>query len=91
VRGSVFRDPLSEAVLLENTAQRKVRLDMMNRQLKLEALENRHRGLSAQLENLMRHARPTPGEQLALLELKKKKLRAKDRIAALRQALRPQR
>jgi hypothetical protein len=88
----VFRDPLSEAVLLENTAQRKVRLDMMNRQaLKIEALVNRHRGLSAQLEDLMRHARPTPSEQLALLELKKKKLRAKDRIAALRQALRPQR
>lgn len=79
-------------MLLENTAQRKVRFGMMNRQaLKLEALENRHRGLAAQLEDLMRHAHPTPSEQLALLKLKKKKLRAKDRIVALRQALRPER
>jgi hypothetical protein len=55
--------------------------------LKIEALENRHRGLQAQLEALTRHTHLTPREEMAARELKKKKLNAKDRLIALRRML----
>jgi hypothetical protein len=56
--------------------------------LKIETLEHEHRGLSAELNALMRHAHLTPLEEQAARELKKKKLDAKDRIAALRRMIR---
>jgi hypothetical protein len=56
--------------------------------LKLETLEHQHRGLSAQLEALLRHAHLTPVEELTARELKKKKLDAKDRIMALQRMIR---
>lgn len=56
--------------------------------LSIEALEMHHRGLSAQLEALMRHAHLTPKEEAAARELKKRKLDTKDRIAALRRIVR---
>lgn len=56
--------------------------------LNLETLEYQHRGLSAQLEALSRHAHLTPVEELTVRELKKKKLDAKDRIMALRRMIR---
>lgn len=55
--------------------------------LNIEALEDQHRGLSAQVEALMRRAYLTPLEQQRARELKKQKLSAKDRIAALKRAL----
>ncbi len=57
-------------------------------QLSIETLEIQHRGLSAQLEALMRHAHLTPKEEVVVRELKKKKLDMKDRIAALRRIVR---
>jgi hypothetical protein len=56
--------------------------------LNLETLVHQHRGLSAQLEALLRHAHLTPVEELTVRELKKKKLDAKDRIMALRRMVR---
>jgi hypothetical protein len=56
--------------------------------LSLELLEHQHRGLSAQLEALLRHAHLTPFEEATARELKKKKLDAKDRIFALRRLIR---
>ena len=56
--------------------------------LNIETLEHEHRGLSAKLNSLMRHAHLTPLEEQAARELKKKKLDAKDRIAALRRMIR---
>lgn len=55
--------------------------------LNIQALENEHRGLSAQVEALMRRAHLTPREQQTARELKKRKLETKDRIAALRRML----
>ena len=54
---------------------------------RLNDLEQRHRGLEAELEALMRRAHLTPIEEQAARELKKKKLSAKDRIVALRRML----
>lgn len=56
--------------------------------LSIETLEIQHRGLSAQLEALMRHAHLTPREEVTARELKKRKLDMKDRIAALRRVVR---
>ena len=56
--------------------------------LSIESLEHQHRGLSAQLDALLRHAHLTPLEELTVRELKKRKLDAKDRIAALRRLIR---
>ena len=62
---------------------------MADRQaLNIETLEHQHRGLSAQLEAILRHAHLTPLEELTVRELKKKKLDAKDRIFALRRLIR---
>ena len=55
--------------------------------LNIESLENQHRGLDAQLDALMRRAYLTPIEQQTARELKKQKLNAKDRIAALKRVL----
>jgi hypothetical protein len=52
--------------------------------LRIEDLENQHRGLDAEIEALMRRAYLTPREQQTARELKKKKLNAKDRIMALK-------
>lgn len=52
--------------------------------LRIEDLENQHRGLDAQIEALTRRAYLTPIEQQMARELKKRKLNAKDRIMALR-------
>lgn len=52
--------------------------------LRIEDLENQHRGLDVQIEALMRRAYLTPLEQQTARELKKKKLNAKDRIMALK-------
>jgi len=54
---------------------------------RLNDLERQHEGLDGELGALMRRAHLTPGEQEAARELKKKKLSAKDRIAALRRML----
>jgi hypothetical protein len=54
---------------------------------RLHDLERQHRGLDAELEVLARRAYLTPLEQEAARELKKRKLNAKDRIAALRRML----
>jgi hypothetical protein len=54
---------------------------------RLNDLERQHQGLDAELESLMRRAYLTPGEQQAARDLKKRKLNAKDRIAALRRML----
>ena len=51
---------------------------------RLHDLELQHRGLDAELEELMRRAYLTPLEQEAARNLKKRKLNAKDRIAALK-------
>jgi hypothetical protein len=55
--------------------------------MRLQDLERQHRGLDVELEGLMRRAYLTPIEQQAARELKKRKLNAKDRIAALRRKL----
>lgn len=65
----------------------KVSLVMADRLAVIENLENQHRGLDAQLEVLMRRAYLTPIEQQTARELKKRKLNAKDRIAALKRIL----
>jgi hypothetical protein len=52
--------------------------------LRIQDLENQHRGLDAEIEALMRRAYLTPHEQQTARELKKKKLNAKDRIMALK-------
>jgi hypothetical protein len=54
---------------------------------RLHDLERKHRGLDAELEVLARRAYLTPLEQEAARELKKRKLNAKDRIAALKRML----
>jgi hypothetical protein len=56
--------------------------------LKLETLEIQHRGLSAELEALLRHAHLTPKEESTVREIKKRKLDTKDRIVALRRIVR---
>jgi hypothetical protein len=57
--------------------------------VRIEDLEDRHRGLDAQVEALMRRAYLTPREQQTARELKKLKLNAKDRLVALKRMLRP--
>lgn len=58
---------------------------MTNRQtMRIQDLEHQHRGLDAQIEAMMRRAYLTPLEQQTARELKKRKLNAKDRIAALK-------
>jgi hypothetical protein len=54
---------------------------------RLHDLERQHQGLDAELEALMRRAYLTPLEQETARALKKRKLDAKDRIAALRRML----
>jgi hypothetical protein len=54
---------------------------------RLNDLERQHRGLDAALEALKRRAYLTPVEQETARELKKRKLNAKDRIAALKRML----
>lgn len=54
---------------------------------RLHDLERQHRGFDAELDALRRRAYLTPLEQQAARELKKRKLNAKDRIAALRRLL----
>lgn len=52
--------------------------------MRIQDLEHQHRGLDAQIEAMMRRAYLTPLEQQTARELKKRKLNAKDRIAALK-------
>jgi hypothetical protein len=54
---------------------------------RLHDLERQHRGLDTEIEALERRAYLTPLEQQTARELKKRKLSAKDRIAALRRML----
>ncbi len=54
---------------------------------RLHDLERKHRGLDAELEALTRRAYLTPVEEQVARELKKRKLNAKDRIAALKRML----
>lgn len=54
---------------------------------RLHDLERQHRGLDSEIEALTRRAYLTPLEQQTARELKKRKLEAKDRIAALRRML----
>jgi hypothetical protein len=54
---------------------------------RLHDLERQHRGLDTEIEALERRAYLTPIEQQTARELKKRKLNAKDRIAALRRML----
>jgi hypothetical protein len=66
----------------------KVSESMTERQAtRLNNLERQHRGLDAALEALTRRAYLTPVEQETARELKKRKLNAKDRIAALKRML----
>jgi hypothetical protein len=61
---------------------------MTERQVtRLHDLEQQHRGLDAELEALRRRAYLTPLEQETARALKKRKLDAKDRIAALKRML----
>lgn len=55
--------------------------------MRLHDLERQHRGLDAELEALTRRAYLTPTEQETARALKKRKLDAKDRIAALKRML----
>jgi hypothetical protein len=55
--------------------------------MRLDDLERQHRGLDAELDALMRRAYLTPREQETARTLKKRKLDAKDRIAALKRVL----
>lgn len=55
--------------------------------MRLHDLERQHQGLNAELEALMRRAYLTPLEQETARTLKKRKLDAKDRIAALKRML----
>jgi hypothetical protein len=55
--------------------------------MRLDDLDRQHRGLEAELEALMRRAYLTPLEQETARTLKKRKLDAKDRIAALKRML----
>lgn len=54
---------------------------------RLHDLERQHRGLDTELEALLRRAYLTPREQDTARKLKKRKLDAKDRIAALKRTL----
>ena len=54
---------------------------------RLRDLERQHRGFDAELEALMRRSYLTPVEQETARALKKRKLNAKDRIAALKRML----
>ena len=54
---------------------------------RLHELERQHQGLNAELEALMRRAYLTPLEQETARNLKKRKLNAKDRIAAMKRQL----
>lgn len=54
---------------------------------RLHELERQHQGLNAELEVLMRRAYLTPLEQETARNLKKRKLNAKDRIAAMKRQL----
>ena len=53
----------------------------------LRHLEHKHRSLDAELDILMRQSHLTPREYQQVRELKKRKLMAKDGIAALMQTL----
>lgn len=53
----------------------------------LHQLEEEHHTLDAELKTLTRRAYLTPGEQRQAVELKKKKLSAKDALYALRSEL----
>lgn len=54
---------------------------------RLHDLERQHQSLDTEVEALSRRAYLTPLEQQTARELKKRKLNAKDRIAALRRML----
>lgn len=54
---------------------------------RLHDLERQHRGLDTELEALLRRVYLTPREQDTARKLKKRKLDAKDRIAALKRTL----
>jgi len=56
-------------------------------ELLLQHLEQKHQSLDLELDALMNQPRLTPREYQHALELKKKKLLAKDSIAALRQVI----
>ena len=51
--------------------------------IEIERLRSEHRELEERLEELNRHVYLTPGEQLEAHEIKKQKLRKKDRIREL--------
>ncbi len=51
---------------------------------RLRELENKHQHLKTEVKRLERRAYLTPPEQVQVTQLKKKKLVAKDQIAALR-------
>lgn len=55
--------------------------------MRLHELERQHQGLNAELEALTRRAYLTPLEQETARALKKRKLSAKDRIAAMKRML----
>jgi len=54
---------------------------------RLNDLERKHQWLDSELEALMRRAYLTPLEQETARTLKKRKLNAKDRIAAMKRVL----
>lgn len=56
-------------------------------QHRLSTIEARHRELDERLKELGRRPHLTPSEQVEIAELKKRRLKAKDEMAALRRAL----
>jgi len=55
----------------------------------LHRLERKHQRLDREIDTLLNQPRLTPAEHQQVTELKKRKLIAKDSIAALRQAIAP--
>jgi uncharacterized protein YdcH (DUF465 family) len=56
-------------------------------QERLGMIEARHRELDARIRELGRRTHLTPDEQVEVSELKKRKLRIKDELVALRRSL----
>lgn len=54
--------------------------------VKLEELERHHRSLDSEVNRLERRVYLTSGEQQQVAELKKEKLRTRDRIEGLRRS-----
>ncbi|HEX3695369.1 MAG TPA: YdcH family protein [Polyangia bacterium] len=61
----------------------KIRVDVNSPAVEMVRLKERHGEIEKRLTELDRHLSLTPDEQVERAQLKKEKLRAKDRLAAL--------